>query len=432
MGDPFLKSVSIDGIKPVTFLDLKEGDMTLFAVGGGRSTVAATFYVGVDAKSDKSSDQKRIHGVLGFASHEPLPVGLLVHAGGKVRLYGVSEYMPDIVRAKYGKKEERVGPNCIQAALVADGYKKFAGRYVSFPEFDYYLRRDYEEVPAGEMMTSGALVVYGSGSLRSAEHVAYLTFGAHVFQKGGWLRIFPYEIVPLEDALDRMESHSVPKREDRFKRHHKRDYSGYTSRLYRKRASRATKRKPMTKKDKQYFLPLFKYYIQRFRGVMGLTFKIRDKRLDLTTVKNIKRVLAEFAKHHGSSTTKLLSINEGLAEMYHELKSLSINHDGMLDVFDPINGDRPSVWERQYREVYTNHYLNIDAHFHKELWVQLKARGITSPAIYKHVLKRFEDAVAGLDIERLAKSKGGYGQLDYEAVFEEAITAAKKDVGVSD
>ncbi len=440
MPDPFLKSISIDGLQPIAAVKSEEYEMALFAVEGGELSSEAVFYVGVDERVDRSKDSSFINKMVGVGPYDPFPVGMFPYSHGMMRLYEISELLPSIVRDKYDKYDECVGPNCMQAALTADGYRRFKGRYVHLKEFNYYLRRDYEEVPADETLISGGLVTYASNLSERVVHAAYPIFGAYVFHKGGLSNVYPYEVVPQKWAAD---IHSGSRGDNKS---YQKETSNYSTKTYRKKKKVLSDYVASTKRDRVYFQPLFEYYIEKLREISEVAFINTYIRINPFTMKNIRNLLDEFREDHDLDAVDILSINDIVAEEYLELESFYYNYVGQITLYNSkitlLSGNSdlgdPSLFYKdgdlnlmdddvqkelsfRFRKVQEGTFPEMNDDFKEELRVHLRVRGVENEDVLEGVAEVFKNIFEMIEMKKITLRDGELIDFDYVSILERAI-----------
>ena len=342
------------------------------------------------------------------------------------RVYQVTDLLPAIVANK-NATFDKVGPNCYHAALAAAGYSHLGERYVDAKEFGYYLTRDWAPIWCGAANRYGYIVIYNdttSADYDVGDHAAFSLLGALVFQKGGWAKNYPYEVVTIDGAMRAIDKYWVPRGEERFTGRPKRDYDKFIRRCYRKRTrplQRTTSSKP---KDRNWYLPLFKYYSHRVKRASRLKWsEFRHRRIDLLTVENMNRILDHFSERVGNMNPKnvLLSIDDDVAQAYLELYSLSWQYDAMVKTYVPLQKGQE---RRQLEEIYRKQYVRFDRDFYQELRLHLKLRGVPQKH-WRAVEQRVVAKIRTYNPADYAKYNGAKG-IPYFDILDEAIKAVTK------
>jgi hypothetical protein len=390
------------------------------------STGSGDAMVVVPPQAPPKDDVRRIQGWFGARGGVPEPVpnppkDVPVPKGA--RAYRVTHFLPRIFAARNGTREEGVGPNCYQTALTSAGYPDVQGRYVDGAEFRYYLLRDYATV-ACSSAPYGAFVVYdtSASAYEAGDHAAFQLLGSLVFQKGSWERNYPYEVATRDGAMKAVDSHWVPRREDRFGGGSKPNpHQVYQSMCYQRRATPVPRKTSSQKTDRSWFQPLMRYYSRRLAEAAQLKWsEFPAKRIDLLTIENMWRVSRGFSDRVGNFNPLkvLLAIDDDIARDYLKLESLSWQYQAMVNTYDPI---RDGTATRQLEELYRKHYVTFDQNFYEELRLYLRLLEVPEkkwPPLIDAVVKK----IKSYDPVEFSQSGGGRG-IPYLDILKEAIRA---------
>ncbi|MFH0798730.1 MAG: hypothetical protein V2A66_00955 [Pseudomonadota bacterium] len=376
-----------------------------------------------DAASTPAADISRIQALLQGSRQLPekvksIPKGMTVPP--QARVYRVNGLLPRFVVEKNGR-EDGLGPNCYQAALVLNGYEDAKGRYVDSSEFRYYLKRDFAPSSCDDLNAFGTVVVYDlpSSEYGAGHHAAIHLLGGVVFQKGDVQTYYPYEVALLDSAMKAVSSHWRPDPADRFGGP-KRDpvaNASFEKLCYRKVASPKTRTTKADHKDRSWHLPLFQYYIRRMEKAAALqASEFRQKRMDLLSVENMWKALEDFRERIGNygADDVLLSIDDDIAQAYLKLHSLSWQYDTMTQAYSPL---RDGIATIQLEALYRDHYATFDAAFHEELRFQMELRKVPKEK-QGAVAEKVVAEIKVYDPATLAKHNK---RVPYYSIIDEAI-----------
>lgn len=373
--------------------------------------------VGADSNLSPSADVQNIQTWMRNPQKAPEfaaapPEGLALAPGA--RLYRVNALLPPFVVEKQGTSESIVGSNCYQGAFSSDGCDDCRGRYLHTEEVSYRLKRDYVAWACSVPAAYGAIAIYDRGPMPydAGEHAAYVLLGGPqdklVFQKGGWPAYYPYEIAPMREAMAASLSHWKPDPKDRFGTPRPPSSDGYEVMCYRRNPTPPARAQASTAQDLQWFLPLFEYYGQRLRKAETLSWGDFQKgRIDLLTIENVWRILADFRKRIGmfDMNNVLLGLDDRVAEGYLRLESLDWQYQAMVEAYDPIK-----EWSaaRQLEELYRQHYVTIDGAFREELGRILSLWKVPD-GVRDDIAAEFVKRIQAIDPVPFAQSNGAQG-----------------------
>ncbi len=336
------------------------------------------------------------------------------------RWYDVSAAFPPNIVQRNGTRDG-LGPNCYATALESAGYAHLGHRHVAPDEFRYYLKRDYEPMPAcGEAPPPGTVVVYERhpSTYSAGAHAAIALLGGLVFHRGGWSHDYPYEAVPLRGAMLAIDRHYVPRGDDRFRGGPPGGAStGYKHRCYRRRATPLARRTSATQQDRQWFLPLFRYYIHRLRVANAVRWSdFRKERPDLLTIENMWHIKRAFSERLGNMnrTDVLLALDDDVAQAYLELESLSWQFHALSERAAPRS---PGRTDGYLQELYREHYVTFDFPFYEELGVHLNLRGVPREK-HRQAVQVIERRIKQYDPMQYVGSNGGRG-IPYLQIVDE-------------
>ncbi len=371
------------------------------------------FFIGLDKSSAPENDLPAIKALFKSPACNPAPASM--PPGGSMpagsRVYVVNSCLPAFVREWAGRGADGVGQNCYGAALFAAGYERMKGRYADPEEAAYYLKRDYSPAPCMSKRAMGNIVIYSRSKspFDAGEHAAFELPGGLVFHKGGWKANYPYEIVLLHGAMKAILAHYLPTGDERFgPGPDPSDYEGFSPRCYSQKSALMKRKTSSTRQDRMWFLPLMEHYSQGLRTAAGFVWgEFAKNRMSLLSVENMWRVLRAFSNRLGNADAQraLLSLDDGVAEAYLELKSLSWQHGAMAGTYAPISARRRGAdLEKLYRE----HYMRFDAEFSRETMLYLKLLRV--PVAFRAaVQKSFEKRLREYDPAAFASSDGARG-----------------------
>lgn len=379
------------------------------------------YYMAIPQNSSSENDQNNIRSW--FENYSATAVPVLnppqEFAGMQnYRFYNVTSFIPLFIQNRNGTRDDVVGPNCFQAALVSAGYTGFSGRHVSPDEFEYYLRRDFTPVYCGKI-EAGALIVYDTyiSTYDAGDHAAYHILGGLVFQKGGWENYYPYENTTIDGAMNAVGSHWRPAPEDRFGNP---TWPGANMKwqhlCYERRAQPLERTTSSTPRDRNWFLPLIEYYTKRLERISNLTWSnFKQNRIDLLTIENMWRLQSEFRDRVGSvnPSETLMSIDDDIIEPYLKLDSLSWQYQAMVDTYYPIK----TPWHLE--DLYREHYVNFNDDFYEELKLHLQLLGAPKSK-WDEIIADVVTEIKTYDPVQLAHTSG---RVPYFSILQKAIAA---------
>ncbi len=336
------------------------------------------YYVAIPRSQSPQNDISRIRDWFHNSNYTPQPIND-PPAGTDVfentRVYRVTDFLPKIVTARNGVRDDVVGPNCYQTVLTAEGYQGVQGRYVDTSEFRYYLKRDFQEASCSKNIY-GSIVVYDTTLIPfdAGDHAAFHLLGSLVFQKGGWQNYYPYEVATVDGAMQLINEHWRPPPEDRFggpptqgpEEH-------YNYMCYERRTSFPERHTSSTARDRDWFLPLIQYYNARLQEISRYTWTdFKERRITLLTIENMWNVTSDFRERienmgpYDNFIDVELRIDDYIIEAFEKLKSLSWQYDVMTQTYDPMR----NRW--QLEDLYKARYVIFDDNFYDELKLYLR------------------------------------------------------------
>lgn len=393
------------------------------------------FYIAIPQRAPEQNDIQRIQSWFSNTTEAPTPVAE-VPAGlnfpARSRVYNVTNFIPSFVHRRNGTRDDVVGPNCYQTALVSAGYARFDGYYVGTDEFRYYLKRDFEPVHCGRAPV-GSIVVYEKKGYQipydAGDHAAVIILGGFIFQKGGYQNYYPYEVATIDGAMQLVLDHWRPSPDDRWSiPSDPGSGSDYDHVCYQRRMTPLERTTSSTKRDRNWFLPIFRYYRRRLEEIKGKTGSdFKDNLIDIMTIENAWKILGDFGDRVGSLNPmdELLKIDADIVEEYLRFKSLLEEYDEKMMTYVPIK----TPWQRI--DLYRDYYVRLDEGFKEELNLYLELMNVET-TLRPAVIEQFEQRIRSYDPKEFGQPGIKRG-IPYFDELKGAIHAAgQQRLGVSE
>lgn len=381
------------------------------------------YYVAIPNNSPLQNDISRIRSLFSNQGFTPQPINDPPYGIGAFensRVYRVTDFLPNIVVTRNGTRDNGIGPNCYQAALVAAGFGDLYGRYVNTAEVEYLLHIYFKQKYCGKR-EDGDLLIYDTSKPyenNAGDHMAIRIGDTNlVFQKTCFQYYCNYVITTEDTAMQAVESDFRPDPEDRFGGPPA-PWPNYEYTCYEKGDAPLERSTSSTKKDREWFLPLMQYYSKRLQEISKYRWSdFKTHRIDLLTIENMWGALHDFRERVGSIDPihVLMTIDDNIAREYLKLDSLSWQYDAMTQTYDP----RKYSW--QMEELYKIHYVTFDDNFNEELKLYLKLLAVPE-AKWGTITTKFVEKIKSYDPVSFAQSGGAQG-IHYLEILKEVIAA---------